>query len=218
MSPLFIDRQAVFFDFDGVIVDSHHVKTRAFAALYAEDHPQVVDRVIAYHNANGGVSRHRKFEYFESALLGREPTPARLTVLAERFAAAVVDAVVASPEIEGAEALLQALARQRTPCVVASGTPEDELRLIVERRGLSRYFHAIRGAPTEKSEILAQTIGALGCDPGACLMVGDAMTDYDAACATGVPFLGVAPLGAPSPFPACVRIVSSFTNSVGALA
>ncbi len=217
MNPLFADRQAVFFDFDGVIVDSHHVKTRAFAALYADDHPEIVEQVIAYHNAHGGVSRHRKFEYFETALLGRTPAPERLAYLAERFAEAVVEEVVASPEIEGAEALLQALALRRIPCVVASGTPEDELRMIVERRGLLRYFHDVRGAPAEKADILAESIEAMGLDARACLMIGDAMTDYHAAMNTNVPFLGVVAAGAASPFPAGVRTIESFAAISGAM-
>ncbi|MCR6644454.1 MAG: HAD-IA family hydrolase [Terricaulis sp.] len=218
MTPSFYDREAVFFDFDGVIVDSFHVKTRAFAALYADDYPEIVEDVIAYHNANGGVSRHRKFEYFEGVLLGRAPTPQRLDDLAGRFAEAVVEAVIASPEIEGAERLLADLQAQGTPCYVASGTPEEELKMIVARRRLAPYFRAVRGAPAEKAEILAEFIAAHGHDPARCLMVGDALTDYRAAALVGVPFLGVASCAEAAPFPPGVSIVSRFGAPREALA
>lgn len=208
MIPHFEGRQAIFFDFDGVIVDSFHVKTRAFAALYADDHPEIVDDVVAYHNAHGGVSRHKKFEYFEGVLLGRTPTQQRLAELADRFAKAVVEQVIASAEIAGAERQLRLLANARTPCFVVSGTPEDELRVIVERRKLSPYFRSVHGAPAEKADILADLIAAHGFDQSRCLMVGDAMTDYRAAMLAGVPFLGVA-LGV-SPFPADATVVAGF--------
>lgn len=209
----FADRDAVFFDFDGVLVDSCEVKARAFAALYADDHPGIVADVLAYHQANMGVVRHKKFEYFERTLLSREPTPERLGHLCEKFEAAVVEAVIACPEISGAGQLLQDLNAARTPCYVASGTPEPELRTIVERRGLTRHFRAVRGAPAEKHEILTEETLTNGHDLSRCLMVGDAMTDYKAARAVGMPFLGVVPEGAASPFPADVLTLTSFVNA-----
>ncbi len=210
MIPSFKGRQAVFFDFDGVILDSFHVKTRAFAALYAEDHPEIVEAVISYHNANGGISRHKKFEYFERTLLAREPTQERLAQLADRFARAVVDEVLACPEIPGAQDALQSLCARSTPCYVVSGTPEEELKSIVERRGLSRYFHDVRGAPAEKPDILLQLTAQHGYDPSRCLMVGDASTDFRAAAAVGMPFLGVVADPANSPFAPDVATIPCF--------
>jgi phosphoglycolate phosphatase-like HAD superfamily hydrolase len=201
--------EAVFFDFDGVIVDSHTVKTRAFAALYADDHPEIVEAVMAYHNAHGGMSRYKKFDHFERALLGREPSAGRIAELGERFAGAVVEAVVASPEIPGAGELLSALRRRETPCYVASGTPEEELRQIVKRRQLEGFFRAVRGSPAEKAEILAELCERHRHDVARCLMVGDAMTDYVAAQAVGMPFLGVVKQGHASPFPRGAKFVAA---------
>jgi HAD superfamily hydrolase (TIGR01549 family) len=115
---------------------------------------------------------------------------------------------VACAEIEGAEQLLQALTQGGTPCFVVSGTPEEELKEIVERRQLSAYFASVHGAPAEKTDILAELIARHGFEPSRCLMVGDAMTDYRAAMDNGVPFLGVA-AGA-SPFPDEVPVVRCF--------
>jgi phosphoglycolate phosphatase-like HAD superfamily hydrolase len=201
MRALFERAEAVFFDFDGVIVDSHDVKTRAFAALYADEHPGIVEAVMAYHDAYGGMSRYKKFDYFERILLDREPTRERIAELGDRFAGAVVEAVVASPEIPGAGALLHALSQRATPSYVASGTPEEELKQIVTRRGLERYFRAVRGSPAEKAEILGDLSARHAHDVSRCLMVGDAMTDYVAAQAVGMPFLGVVKQGHASPFP-----------------
>jgi phosphoglycolate phosphatase-like HAD superfamily hydrolase len=204
------NREAVFFDFDGVILDSCHVKTRAFAALYAQDHPDIVDAVIEYHNANGGVSRHKKFEHYERVLLRREPSSERLLDLADRFAKAVVDEVLACAEIPGARDLLRFLSETGTPCYVVSGTPEDELQMIVRKRSLARYFREVRGAPAEKHDLLGELTVRYRHDTARCLMIGDATTDFRAAAAVGMPFLGVAADAAASPFPPEVMTVSCF--------
>lgn len=210
----FTGREAVFFDFDGVLVDSMQVKTRAFARLYEEEHPAIIEGVIAYHRANGGVSRFKKFEHYERVFLGREPSAARLAELGARFAALVVEEVVACPEIVGAGALLECLRAARTPCYVVSGTPEEELRVIVERRGMASYFCDVRGSPAEKAEIMADLLRARRHRADHCLMVGDALGDFSAAQSVGMNFLGVVGSGDASPFPAVIPVVHAFAADV----
>lgn len=212
MMPHFDDRDGVFFDFDGVLVDSLNVKTRAFARLYDDHGPAVVDKVMAYHLANGGVSRFKKFEHYERTLLGRELAPQRIEELGQRFASLVVEEVVASDAIGGSLALLERLSARRTPCYVVSGTPEDELRVIVERRGMSHFFRDVRGSPAEKGDLLQALCARAGHRPQHCIMVGDALGDYTAARAAGMGFLGVVSAGLASPFPPGTQTVRSFEN------
>ena len=62
MKPSPVD--AIIFDFDGVLVESVDVKTNAFAMLYAEHGPDVVKRVVAYHQEHGGISHSRNSGIF----------------------------------------------------------------------------------------------------------------------------------------------------------
>jgi phosphoglycolate phosphatase-like HAD superfamily hydrolase len=131
-------------------------------------------------------------------------------VLGDRFATAVVDAVVASPEVPGAGALLEALQERGRRCYVASGTPEEELIEIVARRKLTPFFHTVRGSPAEKADILRELSTLHGHDLGHCIMLGDALSDYKAANAVGMPFMGVVQRGACSPFPPETAVVADF--------
>ena len=62
---------AVVFDFDGVLVESVDVKTDAFAALYRPYGSDIVEKVVAWHMAHGGVMRFEKFRHFHRVFLGR---------------------------------------------------------------------------------------------------------------------------------------------------
>ena len=50
--------RAIIFDFDGVIVESEEIKTRAFISMYRGYGPAVVEAAVAHHRANGGIDGH----------------------------------------------------------------------------------------------------------------------------------------------------------------
>lgn len=187
---------AIVFDFDGVLVESVDVKTRAFAALYEAHGKEVAAAVVAHHLAHGGLSRYEKFRHCHRAFLGREISAAEERALGERFSALVEDAVVAAAWIPGAHEFLEAW-RGRLPIYVASSTPEDELLRIVARRGMAQYFAGVRGAPATKGEIVAGFARAAGVAPSRVLMVGDSTTDYEGAVQAGADFIGIVPPSVP---------------------
>lgn len=196
---------AVVFDFDGVLVESVAVKTRAFAALYSGYGPAIVAQVVAYHLEHGGMSRFEKFRHFHREFLGRPLSEAEEAKLGAQFSELVEDAVVTAPWIGGAREFLESW-HGRLPLFVASGTPDAELKRIVERRGMARYFAGARGSPASKGEIISGFVTGRGLDRNRVLMVGDAATDLQGAIEAGVSFLGVA--AAPQhAFPATVPVV-----------
>jgi len=93
--------EAIFFDWDGVITDSVNIKTKAFAELYGEHGEDVVQRVIEYHLAHGGMSRYKKIRYFHNELLRFDVTDNEVNALAEKFSAIVFQKVVESDFIPG---------------------------------------------------------------------------------------------------------------------
>ncbi len=194
--------QAVFFDFDGVILDSVHVKTAAFAGMFRCYGPEMEKRIVNYHLATGGVSRFEKFRHIHHEILGKPLSEGEAARLGERFSALVLSGVLDSPCIAGALDALKALQYTGIPAFVASGTPHDELKHIVARRSLSRYFREVHGSPRRKPEMVRDLSLRYDLDPAACLFVGDAMTDYNAASASGTRFFGIVAEGEPSPFPA----------------
>jgi len=185
MSP-----RAIIFDFDGVILDSVRVKTVAFAKLAEPFGETAVSRMVAFHEANGGISRYLKFEWFFREILGRAITDAESSDWGERFQDLALQGVLEAPYIEGAREFLDTW-HSRIPLFVASGTPNDELEIIVNRRGLETHFREVHGTPRKKGEIVRDLLGRHGLGQEEVVFIGDALTDFDAAAECGVPFIGV---------------------------
>jgi phosphoglycolate phosphatase-like HAD superfamily hydrolase len=179
--------KAIAFDFDGVILESQDIKTEAFVELFAK-FPGQLEEIRKYHLDNAGISRYVKFEHISREILGLPYTETDRERLGAEFSQLVYDRIIACPEVNGARDLLRGL-RPRVLRVVASGTPQDELRRIVHERRMTEWFDEVWGTPRTKTEILRDLLARHALAPGQVLMVGDARSDYQAAQETGLKFL-----------------------------
>ena len=184
--------QAFFFDFDGVLADSVEVKTTAFAKIFKPYGPEVVAKVVDHHRHNGGMTRVEKFRYYYPEFLGKPLNDSELEHLCKQFSQLVVDAVVAAPEIPGAEEFLKTW-YLKVPCFVVSATPEDEIYEIIKRRKLSPFFKEVLGASYTKQANTKKLLAKYNLQPRECLFFGDAMSDYQAAKVCSIDFLAIVP-------------------------
>jgi len=181
---------AIVFDFDGTLIDSSGVKSRAFGKLYEQHGGEIVRKVINYHREHEGISRFIKFKYWQETLLGQQYTDELGEQLSRRFSKLVTDAVVQAPFLDGAYEFLKNH-YYSFPLFVASGTPESELREIVKRRNLTRFFHGVYGSPSTKKQILEFILMENNWSPNRLLMVGDTLSDWEGAKEANVCFVGI---------------------------
>ena len=198
--------QALFFDFDGVILDSVDVKTEAFAQMFRSYGEEIEKAVVEYHLANGGMSRFEKFRYYYDKLLHIPITDDKLEQLGEEFSDLVVRKVIDSPFVPGAESCLRSAQNDGISCYIASGTPDEEIRTIVSAKGLRHFFQEVHGSPRRKDVIVADILERKQYKAGHCLFIGDALADYDAARTNGLYFLGIVKSLQDSLFPAGTAI------------
>ncbi len=180
--------RAIAFDFDGVLLETVEVKTRAFAQLFGGEGPEMVRRVIEYHLSHGGVSRVEKLRVIYRDILNRPLDDEDLERLSEQFHAFVFEQVVAAPWVRGAEEFLRRFYGTYAFFVI-SGTPDGELKDIVRRRRMERWFDDIWGSPETKEELLARCLSEHELSAEEVVFVGDAETDWAAAQHTGVRFI-----------------------------
>ena len=183
------------FDCDGVILDSNSVKTRAFheAALpYGE---VAAAALVAYHVANGGISRYRKFAHFLEVIVpalaggdlaGGVVGPSLEQLLA-RYAALVRQGLLECDVAPGLHALRAATPAARW--LIVSGGDQAELREVFAERDLAALFDGgIFGSPDTKDEILHREAQA-GALVMPALFIGDSKYDYQAAHAAQLDFV-----------------------------
>jgi phosphoglycolate phosphatase-like HAD superfamily hydrolase len=99
--------------------------------------------------------------------------------------------ISAAPEIAGAGAALAELGRRGIARYVCSLTPQEPLRRLINRRGLSNHFKSALGGPATKAENLATIACAENIGPSEMVLVGDGRVDLEAARAFGCRFIGV---------------------------
>jgi phosphoglycolate phosphatase-like HAD superfamily hydrolase len=181
---------AIIFDFDGVILDSTPLKSDAYVELHRGEAPEKLAELRRHETIHGGVTRRVKLAHYEKHLFGRSGDAESVERLAKRYSEIVFDAVMSCPFIPGAEDLL-AKAHGRIDMHLVSGTPYDELKTIVDRRGLSKYFQTVQGAPTMKPEAFAKILAEGRYNPAQTLAIGDSITECVVAGELGIPFLGI---------------------------
>ena len=99
--------RAIAFDFDGVLVESVDIKTRAYVRLFEEYGQGVVSKVVDYHMKNGGISRFVKLRTIYDKILKKSLSEDKFNSLSEQFSSIVVDEVVAAPWVEGSREFLE---------------------------------------------------------------------------------------------------------------
>jgi phosphoglycolate phosphatase-like HAD superfamily hydrolase len=201
-----MNTRAIVFDFDGVLVESVDIKTSAFAEMYCAYGEEVVKEVTKYHLENGGISRYKKFQYFHEKILGIALSADIEKKMGDDFSALVEAKVISSNWVEGAKDFLESH-YLTLPLYVASGTPHDELIRIIELRSMSKYFRACQGSPITKEYFLNQVISENKTTN--LLMVGDAITDFEAAMDAGIRFIGRVDKNKINPFPSNIQVIEN---------
>ncbi len=189
--PALGDLQAVFFDFDDALAQSLDIKAATFLSLFPERSDALRQQILEFFVRNTGRSRGTKLRHIYSEMLQEPLSEEALAALCQQFAERSVNAVIDSPEVPGADALLRLLQARSLPMFVVSGTPEIELVQVVKARGMKDYFIGVRGTPTDKEINIAELLDSHRLDASRCLMVGDGRVDYIAAEHNHMPFVGV---------------------------
>jgi len=181
------DYKTIVFDCDGVVLNSNHVKTKAFYEAAAPFGEHAAQALVAYHVRNGGISRYRKFEYFLEEILDDESRGVGIEQLLETYARSVWQGLLTCEVASGIKVLRQVTAHSNW--LIVSGGDQKELREVFSLRGISHLFDGgIFGSPDNKDYILSRemTSGNIKV-PG--VFIGDSRYDYEAANRANLDFI-----------------------------
>ena len=179
------------FDFDGVIADSIEVKTEAFYTIYRQYGDEIAKKAVLHHKSNGGMSRYEKFKYYHKIFLDIDLSQEEMESLSSLFSQLVLTKVINAAEIKGATLFLDELLSANKNCIIVSATPRKEIKEIVERRNLSKYFSQIYGSPSSKVDNLKSALEDHNVRNTDVIFFGDALADLNAADEMEISFVGI---------------------------
>jgi phosphoglycolate phosphatase len=178
------------FDLDGTLVDTAPDLVASLNQVLAEEGLAP----LAYETARNMVGRGAKHMIEQGyAATGLPLSPDSSPALVERFVALYRTRIAdESQPFEGLAEALQDLALHGARLCVCTNKRTDLSIALLDALDLSKYFTAVVGAdaaPAAKPDArhLICAIERAGGDPGYALMVGDSVTDVNAARNAGVP-------------------------------
>ncbi|HPG29227.1 MAG TPA: HAD hydrolase-like protein [bacterium] len=177
------------FDFDGVIVESSLIKTEAYKDLFFKYFPEKIDAIIKYHLENSGVVRYKKIKDICENIIKIEYTEELEKKLVEEYELEIFKKVVECEYVAGVIDFLDYLKSTGRKIFVVSGTPDIELKKIIETRKISGYFSEIFGGGREKDYWINHILSITNSRPEELIFIGDGFNDYEAAEKTGVEFI-----------------------------
>ena len=134
------------------------------------------------------MSRFDKFRYIYANFLKESLPDVKFNKLCEDFNKLVIDGVVSAPIIDGVEDFLKRNKKKYDTHIV-SGTPDYEIKEIVRRRGLDKYFLNIYGSPEAKRDLIIKVLNRNNYNKDEVVFLGDSINDYEAALSAGVEFV-----------------------------
>ena len=203
--------KAIIFDFDGVIAESTNIKTDAFVSIYNEYSEEVQARVKDYHVKNSGISRYKKILYYQKEILGQNYSEDAINDLANKFSEIVLQKVIESEYVKGSKEFIERY-QLNYDLHIATGTPQEEIEIIIQEKNLQNKFKSIYGTPLSKTEIIRKILTENNYKKENVVFVGDAIADLEGASNNDLNFIGRVPKGETSIFPEKTIIINDLTS------
>lgn len=178
----------VFMDCDGVIYDTNRLKCDAYRYALEEYPKALVEDLVTYHRATGGVSRYLKIERFFYEMHPLPDAAPRMRRALDRFASFCERGYERMRPRNEALAFAELMGGPNRVHVV-SGSDEAELRRVFDAADLRHRFVEVHGSPVGKKTHLSRIAADAGVALERCLFVGDGWGDWDTATTLDVPFV-----------------------------
>lgn len=180
--------KTIIFDFDGVIADSNNVKADTFVKLFSNYPGHIKDKIREFHLQNGGMSRFDKFRHIYADFLKEELSKEKFNKLCHDFNKLVINGVINAPLFDGVEDFLKEN-KNTYDMYIVSGTPSYEIKEIVKKRGLDKYFLNVLGSPRSKKELIEEVLKSKNYQCEEVIFLGDSINDYEGAMGAGINFV-----------------------------
>lgn len=190
MKKILSQFKVLFWDFDGVLMDSMKVREIGFRNVLKDYPDEAVDELVKYHMQNGGLSRYLKFRYFYESVLQEKVEEKQIIYLANQFKKIMLSLLIDEKLLIKSTNIYVKENYKKQKMHITSGSDEEELHQICSGVGIHKYFKNIKGSPTTKIENVNNLIIENDYRNKDCILIGDSINDLDAAVANNIKFAG----------------------------
>lgn len=182
--------KVIFWDFDGVLMDSNRVRDMGFEHVLAKFPKDQVDQLIAFHKSNGGLSRYVKFRYFFEEIRKENVSDNQILFWADRFSHIMKESLV-NPELLIDETFSFVKENQGKYIMhITSGSDQEELLFLCKSMRIDHFFSSIHGSPKSKTEWVKELLEVHSYNTSECVLIGDSINDFEAALTNKIKFIG----------------------------
>lgn len=175
------DIQTIIWDFDGVLLNSNAVRDVGFVEVLKHYPENEVAALLEFHRKNGGLSRYVKFRYFFETIRNEQVEYEKIIALANSFSTIMKQFLTNKSLLIDETLAFVKDNYQKYNMHIASGSDQEELRYLCLTLGIDHYFQSINGSPVPKKTLIANILQQYNYNPSNCVMIGDAINDYEAA-------------------------------------
>lgn len=181
--------KVIFWDFDGVLINSNHIRDKGFLYVLADFPQEQVKQLLNFHKENGGLSRYIKFRYFFEEIRKELVTESSILHYAEKFSSIMREQLI-NPSLLITDSLDFIIKNQEKYTMhITSGSDQEELRYLCKSLKIDHLFTTICGSPKPKKEILNELITTYKYTHNSCILIGDSLNDWEAAKENSIKFM-----------------------------
>jgi beta-phosphoglucomutase-like phosphatase (HAD superfamily) len=175
----------LFFDCDGVILNSNKVKTNAFYKIAIKYGQESAIKLVKYHINNGGVSRYKKIKFFQNNIIKNNDLKLYENLVND-YGEIVKKELLETEISKGIFKIKDFFPNSKL--AVISGSDEKELLWLFKKLKIDYIFdNGIFGSPKSKEEIFNQIFKNSN-DIISSIYLGDSKYDFEVSKMYGMDF------------------------------
>ena len=182
--------KTIFWDFDGVILDSMKIKGDGFVELFQEYENQYLKKIEEYHYANGGISRFDKIRYFYNEIINQDISEDKILILADKFSIIIEKKLYDKSNLIFDSVSFIKKNYYKYNFHIVSGAEHNELNKLCDYFELSIYFKSIDGSPIKKDILIQNILKQYNYKKEESILIGDSFSDYNASINNSIDFYG----------------------------
>lgn len=174
----------IIFDFDGVIINSHKIKTLAFYNVFKSYGKNKAIKAKKFHLENIGKSRYLKFKFILKNILKLKVTKEKMISLDEKFDSFINKKI---HKLFPSYHLIKFLKYKKNfvNFYISTGTPQIKIIKLLKKKKIFKYFKKVYGSPRSKM----QHINIVKKNKKKTIFIGDSFEDYKAAKNSNILFI-----------------------------